>query len=140
MSNAGSLRAGERAALAAILTLSLAAVSSAFTREGLGVIIWALLAIGLAASTVGGLHKRLMAFIERIGGRTLVGFLAIFLPVGAILIFLLYGIGIGFVLASGIPLATDVLLLTFLAFLIVLGNLIVLVLNAVTLLRKHEPV
>lgn len=138
MNNAGSLRAGERGALAAILTLSLAAAASAITRQGIEILVWVLIAIVLAVIAVAGLHRRLLAFVDRKGGSTLNGFLAIFLPLGAIVIFLVYAIGVTFALVSGVPLGTDLALLTILAYIIVLGNTLVLILNTVSLLQKPE--
>jgi len=137
MVSADNLEAGDRAALAAFLTLGIASIVAAATSEGATLVLWLFVGGAAIALVLVGIHKRIMAFFLRIGGSILVGFIAIFLPLAAILLFLVYGIGLGLAFAAGIPLGAEFVFLLVLALILVLGNLIVLVANGALFLRNR---
>lgn len=138
MVSADNSKAGDRAALAAFLTLGIASLVAAATSEGATSVLWIIVGGAAIAFVLAGIHKRIMAFFSRIGGSVFVGFLAIFLPLAAILLFLIYGIGLGLAFAAGIPLGAEFVFLLVLALVLVLGNLSVLVANSVLFLRNRD--
>lgn len=138
MGSADNSKAGDRAALAAFLTLGISSLVAALTSDGATLVLWLIVGGVIIALVLASIHKRIMAFFSRLGGSVLVGFLAIFFPLAAILLFIIYGIGIGFTFAAGIPLGPEFVLLLGLALVLVLGNLSVLVANAALLLRNRD--
>jgi hypothetical protein len=132
------LRASQRAAWILLLSLGIAFGSSALTSEGASIVLYILLGIVIVATAVSGLYRRPLEWLHRSGGRRLAGFLAVFLPLGGTLIFILYPLAVGFVASAGADVRTKFAIVAVISGVIAIANLLVLVLNVADLLRSRQ--
>lgn len=138
MQSADRIKAGERSIAMAFLTLGIVSIVSALVTDLMGKIVSILLGIGFILFVILGLQKRFIAFSDRFGGAIFVGYLAIFAPLGGTIIFGLYAIGVGFGFYLGVPFETITTIFTVVSALVALANLVILLLNIVTLLRHRK--
>ena len=121
-----------------LLSLGIAFGSAALTSEGASAVAYILLGIVIVAAVVSRLYRRPLSWLDRIGGRGLAGFLGVFLPLGGVLIFILYPLAVGFVATAGADVRTNFAIVAVISGVIALANLGVLILNIVDLLRSRR--
>ena len=138
MQNAEIIKAGERSIAIAFITLGIVSIASAIVTDLMGKIVSILLGIGFILFVMLGLEKRIIAFSDRIGGAIFIGFLAIFAPLAGTIIFGLYAIGVGLAVYLGVPFRNVTAIFTVVSALLALANLVVLLLNVGTLLRRRK--
>ena len=138
MRSAEIIKAGERADLAALLSIGIAAATSALVAEGKGIILYILIGTVIITVALLGLHKKPLASLHGIGWPRLTIFLALFFPLSGLLIFALYPFAIGFVASAGVPLKSRIILVSIISGLLAFSNLVVLILNIFSLFRGRQ--
>lgn len=138
MRSAEIIKAGERADMAALLSIGIAAASSALVTEGAGIILYILLGTVIITAALLGLHKKFLAYLHGIGWPRLTIFLALFFPLSGLLIFTIYPLAIGFAASAGVPLKSRIILLSIISGLLAFSNLVVLIINIFSLLRGRQ--
>jgi len=131
-------KVSQRAVSVSLLSLGVALGSAALTSEGASAVAYILLGIVIVAAVVSRLYRRPLSWLDRIGGRGLAGFLGVFLPLGGVLIFILYPLAVGFVATAGADVRTNFAIVAVISGVIALANLGVLILNIVDLLRSRR--
>ena len=138
MRSAEIIKAGERADLTALLSIGIAAASSALVAEGVGIILYILIGTVITAAALFGLHKKFLAYLHGIGWPRLTIFLALFFPLCGLLIFVLYPFAIGFIASAGVPLKSSIILLSIISGLLAFSNLVVLIINIFSIFRGRQ--
>jgi len=131
-------KASQRAILVSLLGLGIAFGSAALTSDGASIVLYILLGIAIVAIAVSGLYRRPLDWLNRSGGRRLAGFLAVFLPLMGVAVFVLYPVAVGFGAVVGLDIRTNFAIVAVISGVIALANLAVLVLNVIDLLRSRQ--
>jgi hypothetical protein len=131
-------KASHRAVLVSLLSLGIAFGSAALTSDGADIVLYILLGTAFLAIVVSGLYRRPLAWLTGAGGRGLAGFLAVFLPLGGLVIFTLYPLAVGFAASAGATVRSKFAAVAVISGVIALANAAILASNAVSLLRSRR--
>lgn len=131
-------KASQRAILVSLLSLGIAFGSAALTSDGASIVLYALLGIVIVASAVLGLYRRPLDWLNRRGGRRLAGFLAVFLPLMGVAVFVLYPAAVGFGAVVGLDIRTKFAIVAVISGVIALANLTTFVLNIIDLVKSRQ--
>jgi hypothetical protein len=138
MQNANDQKIGERTFAVSLLSVGLGSGISVLVTDTLGKIISIMIAIVFILVVLLGLYKRISNFFIKIGGSRLIDFLGIFMPVVGVLTMVLYPIAIGVITSLGIDLDKNIIVIAILSALIAIANIVILILNISTLLRRPK--
>jgi hypothetical protein len=131
------LKAAEHAAAVGLITAGMALLGSVLTAEGAELIRWTALGIAALVIVATGLHRRLLAFLNRTSGPGLMSFLSVFMPLAGVIILALGPAAIAVASAAGISVGTPLLAVGILLGLGVLANLAMLVINVRALIGQR---
>lgn len=78
------LKATERATAIGLLSAGVSLLGTVLTLEGIELVRYLALGGGAIIVVAAGLHRRMLAFLNRVSGPGFIGFLSIFIPVAGL--------------------------------------------------------
>lgn len=137
MNNVNNHKLDARTFAVSLISAGLASGISVLVTDSVGKTLSILFGIGFFLIVLLGFHKRISGYFRRIGGSGLMNFLAVFMPLGGLLIFVLYPIAVGTITSLGIAFDTSIIVIAIVSGLLAIANLVVLIMNISSLL--HRP-
>jgi hypothetical protein len=138
MQSENNRKVGERSYAIALISGGVSLGVSVLVTDLIEQIIYSIVGIVFILVVLFGFHKKLSAFTFQLGGKVLVRGLSIFMPLVSVIIFSLYPIVVIFGFALGGLFSTPIIAIGIISGLLTIGNLIVLIMNIVSLLRRTE--
>ena len=139
MQSADKAKAGERALATSILSVGVASVLAALISEPVGAVFYVLFGLGCIVSVILKIHQRVIQYFSaQKSGSIMISIISIFSPLLGFLLFGFYAGAIGTGLIIGVPFETSIQTIAFGSALLAVANLVLLIINIVSLLKRPE--
>jgi len=139
MQSADKAKAGERALAISILSVGFASLLATLISEPLGAVFYIIFGVGCIVFVILKIHQRVIQYFSALkSGSIMISIIGIFSPLLGFLLFGFYAGAIAAGLMIGVPFETSIQMIAFGSALLAIVNLILLVLNMISLLKRPE--